>query len=150
MVAGCTQLGCQEIWVVGRRAEKLDAFEKSWRQSPIQPPLKPFTWEHLPELLPDATLVVNTTPVGMHPNVDACPLSPSEMAKLLPGAIAYDLIYTPSPTQFLQQAKKQDAIAIDGLEMLVQQGAAALSLWLGQTAPMDVMRQTLKAQLGLN
>ena len=150
VVAGCTQLGCQEIWVVGRRAEKLEAFEKSWQQSPIQLPLKTFTWEHLPELLPNATLVVNTTPVGMHPNVDTCPLSPSEIAKLPPGAIAYDLIYTPSPTQFLQQATKQGAIAIDGLEMLVQQGAAALSLWLGQAAPVDVMRQTLSVQLGLD
>ncbi|MEO1349193.1 MAG: shikimate dehydrogenase [Cyanobacteria bacterium J06635_15] len=149
VVAGCTQLGCTEVWVVGRRAEKLNAFAESWQRSPIQPPLTTFTWDKLPELLPKAGLVVNTTPVGMHPKVDACPLMPDEMAMMQSGAIAYDLIYTPSPTQFLQQAKDKGAIAIDGLEMLVQQGAAALSLWLDRPAPVAVMRQALKAQLNL-
>jgi shikimate dehydrogenase len=71
--------------------------------------------------------------------------------QLLPsGAIAYDLIYTPNPTQFLQQAKQQGAITIDGLEMLVQQGAAALKIWLGQTPPVDIMRQSLQQHLGLD
>ncbi|MEI2422546.1 shikimate dehydrogenase, partial [Arthrospira platensis SPKY2] len=58
-------------------------------------------------------------------------------------AIAYDLIYTPRPTRFLQLAKNQGAVAIDGLEMLIQQGAAALEIWLQQPIPISVMRQSL-------
>jgi shikimate dehydrogenase len=66
---------------------------------------------------------------------------------LQPGAIAYDLIYNPRPTLFLQQATQHGAITLDGLEMLVQQGAAALELWLGQPVPVDVMRQALEEYL---
>jgi shikimate dehydrogenase len=93
--------------------------------------------------------LVNTTPIGMHPYINASPLRDMDAQLLKDSAIAYDLIYIPSPTQFLQQAKRQGAIAIDGLEMLVQQGAAALELWLDQTAPVEVMRQALKRQLGV-
>ncbi|MEO0888295.1 MAG: shikimate dehydrogenase, partial [Cyanobacteria bacterium J06648_10] len=65
------------------------------------------------------------------------------MALVKGDAIAYDLIYTPRPTCFLQQAAAQGLVAIDGLEMLVQQGAAALEIWLEQPAPVGVMRQAL-------
>jgi len=56
----------------------------------------------------------------------------------------------PQPTLFLQQAVQRGAIAIDGLEMLVQQGAAALEIWLQQPAPVDVMRRSLQKYLGLD
>ncbi|MGL4620130.1 MAG: shikimate dehydrogenase, partial [Chroococcidiopsis sp.] len=70
-----------------------------------------------------------------------------EMAVLKQGAIAYDLIYTPRPTLFLKQAQQQGAMTIDGLEMLVQQGAAALKIWLQQPVPVEIMRQALQQQL---
>ncbi|NEO66561.1 MAG: shikimate dehydrogenase, partial [Moorea sp. SIO4G2] len=77
------------------------------------------------------------------------PVDQVTMARLPENAIAYDLIYTPNPTQFLRQAKEQGAYAIDGLEMLVQQGAAAFKIWLGQTPPVDIMRHALQEKLGL-
>ena len=73
----------------------------------------------------------------------------SARSQLSPGAIAYDLIYTPNPTKFLQLAKEQGAIAIDGLEMLVQQGAAALKIWLNQPVPIETMRESLRVYLNL-
>jgi len=99
--------------------------------------------------MPQADLVVNTTPIGMYPNVEQSPVDVAALALLREGAIAYDLIYTPNPTQFLRQAKEQGAITIDGLEMLVQQGAAALEIWLGQTPPVTIMRLSLQQHLGL-
>jgi shikimate dehydrogenase len=104
-------------------------------------------WEDLPKLLPRATLLVNTTPIGMHPHTQASPLGAEPGLTMKPGAIAYDLIYTPNPTRFLQQATALGAMPISGLEMLVQQGAAALRLWLGQEVPVEVMRQALIEQL---
>jgi shikimate dehydrogenase len=83
----------------------------------------------------------------MSPQIERSPLSPSVIDCLAPYAIAYDLIYNPSPTLFLQQARDRGATTIDGLEMLVQQGAAALALWLQQTVPVDVMRRSLQQQL---
>jgi shikimate dehydrogenase len=165
VVAGCHQLGFAEIHVVGRNLEKLTDFQQSWEYSPIADTLQIHTWDKLTQLIPQADLLVNTTPIGMYPNVDDSPVSLDDMTNLQLGAmtsgrslakplgektIAYDLIYIPQPTKFLQYAQQQGVIAIDGLEMLVQQGVAALKIWLQQDdIPVDVMRQALKKQLGL-
>ena len=150
VVAGCIQLGFAQIHVVGRNMQRLQEFRNSWSNSTLAEKFQVHQWEELPKLIPQANLLVNTTPIGMYPKVDESPLSVEEIANLPTGAIAYDLIYIPKPTQFLQQAEKQGAIAIDGLEMLVQQGVAALKIWLQQeTLPVEVMRQALQNHLGL-
>ncbi|MDX2241051.1 MAG: shikimate dehydrogenase [Leptolyngbyaceae cyanobacterium bins.302] len=150
VVAGCAELGCGKIRVFGRDRHKLDQFHQSWEKSPLAVTLETQTWDVLPEYFPTAGLVVNTTPIGMYPQVYQLPVAPELINLLEPGAIAYDLIYTPNPTRFLQRAKHQGATAIDGLEMLVQQGAAALEIWLDQTPPVDVMRRSLRQHLGLH
>ncbi|MBW4465259.1 MAG: shikimate dehydrogenase [Pegethrix bostrychoides GSE-TBD4-15B] len=140
VVAGCAQLGFSRIQVVGRSSDKLAVLRQGW---PDLASLTVHLWEELPLLLPNATLIVNSTPVGMHPQAEASPLSHAEIQQVQPAAIFYDLIYSPRPTQFLQQAAAQGATAIDGLGMLVQQGAVALSLWLEQPVSVAVMRQAL-------
>ncbi|MFB2923485.1 MULTISPECIES: shikimate dehydrogenase [Aerosakkonema] len=150
VVAGCAQLGVQQVKVIGRSPQKLNDFLDSWLNSRLPVRLSVHNWQELPNLLSQANLLVNTTPIGMYPRVDESPLSADEIAKLPKGAIAYDLIYTPNPTLFLKLAKQQGADAIDGLEMLVQQGAAALQIWLQQSVPVDVMRQFLRRHLGLS
>lgn len=149
VVAGCAQLGCRQVRVVGRNPDKLHAFLASWQLSPLAVNLSVHEWNTLPDLLPQAALLVNTTPIGMHPNEQASPLNSTEMSWLSAGTIAYDLIYTPRPTLFLQQAEHQGAKPLDGLEMLVQQGVAALQLWLQQPVPVEVMRRSLLDYLAL-
>ncbi|BBD67145.1 shikimate 5-dehydrogenase [Nostoc commune NIES-4072] len=150
VVVGCHQLGLAKIHVVGRNVQRLQEFGNSWNNSPISENLQVHQWEELPKLIPQANLLVNTTPIGMYPKVNESPLSVEEITNLPKGAIAYDLIYIPKPTQFLKQAQKQGAIAIDGLEMLVQQGVAALKIWLQQEiVPVEVMREALQNHLGL-
>jgi shikimate dehydrogenase len=148
VVAGCIQLGLAEIHVVGRNLRKLQAFTQSWQNSPFADKFQVHEWQELPNLLHQANLLVNTTPMGMYPHVDESPLSSQEMGYLPGDAIVYDLIYIPKPTKFLHLAEKQGAIMIDGLEMLVQQGAAALKIWLQQeTVPVNEMRQALQNHL---
>ncbi|NET68692.1 MAG: shikimate dehydrogenase [Moorea sp. SIO1G6] len=149
VVVGCAELGCSEIHVLGRNQDKLGQFKQSWINSSLAITIDTHPWEQLPELLAQANLLVNATPVGMYPKVEQSPVDQLAMARLPENAIAYDLIYTPNPTQFLRQAKERGAIAIDGLEMLVQQGAAAFKIWLGQTPPVDIMRHALQEKLGL-
>ncbi|WNZ47839.1 shikimate dehydrogenase [Leptolyngbya boryana CZ1] len=143
VVAGCAELGCSEIHVVGR--SKLQEFQAAWNLSA----LKTHTWDQLSDLLPHADLIVNTTPIGMSPNFDDSPITDHHAERIQENAIAYDLIYVPNPTRFLKQAQQQGATAIDGLEMLVQQGAAALEIWTQQEVPVEVMRQALQNHLGL-
>jgi shikimate dehydrogenase len=97
--------------------------------------------------LPAADLLVNTTPVGMHTSAAESPLEAEDLARAKSSAIVYDLIYTPRPTRFLQLASQRGLTIIDGSEMLVQQGAAALEIWLNQPVPVDTMRQALLTKL---
>lgn len=150
VVAGLAELGVRQIHIVGRHPEKLNNFIDSWKNTELSINLSAVNWVDLPNLISVADILVNTTPIGMYPQIDESPVSAEVMAKLKSGAIAYDLIYTPNPTVFLKLAKERNAIAIDGLEMLVQQGAAALEMWLKQPVPVDVMRRSLQQHLGLS
>lgn len=154
VVAGCHQLGCRQINVVGRNAAKLESFKDSWQDihlivngqhTPSAVTVQTHLWDELPALIEiDNLLLVNSTPIGMHPQIEDSPISAEMLRGLQSQSIVYDLIYTPSPTKFLQLAQARSGIiAIDGLEMLVQQGAAAFELWFQQPAPVDTMRQAL-------
>lgn len=143
VVVGCWQLGCREIHVIGRNAQKLGEFWQSWRETPLRDHVKYHYWDNLYGVLSQTRLLINTTPLGMSPHVNESPLSWEIMEKVRKDAVVYDLIYNPSPTLFLRMAKQQGAYTIDGLEMLVQQGAKALELWLQQDVPIDIMRKAL-------
>ena len=145
VIAGCAKLGCPQIAVVGRNAEKLEQFKQSWHNTGLTADLNTYLWETLPELVSQTQLLVNTTPIGMSPQTEASPVAEATLKHLRLGGIAYDLIYTPRPTRFLQLAQDtRGAIAFDGLEMLIQQGAKALELWLQQSVPVEVMREAVR------
>lgn len=147
VVAGCAELGCPEIHVVGRDAERVARFHASWQTTALGNYLQVYTWDALPRLIPQTRLLINTTPIGMEPQTEDSPVPVELLATLPPGAIAYDLIYTPRPSRFLQLAQSQGMMIIDGSEMLVQQGAIALTRWLGEPAPVEAMRQALLESL---
>ncbi|AFY59585.1 shikimate dehydrogenase [Synechococcus sp. PCC 6312] len=147
VVVACWQLGLAELTVSGRDLAKLQAFQASWQD--ILPPgfLKVVPWEGWAKELAAAALVVNSTPLGMAPEMNHSPLAPKDLDQLPASAIIYDLIYTPNPTQLLAWGQERGLKTIDGLEMLIQQGAAAFQWWLGQPAPVDVMRAQAWARL---
>ncbi|SFF44567.1 shikimate dehydrogenase family protein [Flavobacterium xueshanense] len=72
-------------------------------------------------------IIINATPVGTSPNVDAFPLLPYEF--FTEKHIAYDLIYNPAETQFLKKAKDQGAQIKNGLDMLIFQAEKAWKIW---------------------
>ena len=78
-------------------------------------------------LLGLATLVINTTPVGMYPHTDECPPLPYEA--LTPGHYLYDLIYNPERTLFLRNGEQRGAIVKNGQEMLVLQAEESWRIW---------------------
>lgn len=156
VVAALVELGCGAITVAGRSSARLEGLLgpcRSWA-----PQVQGLAWDShtatLQHALAQADLVVNTTPVGMASatNPEAAqqsPLRPAELEALRPGSTVYDLIYTPRPTALLQAASARGCHSLDGLEMLVQQGAAALRLWSGlETVPVAAMRAAALAQLG--
>jgi len=90
-------------------------------------------------------LVVNTTPVGMAPYVDASPW-PEEIP-LPEGAFIYDLVYNPAETRLVRAARQAGLPAANGLGMLVQQAALSFERWTGQDAPLVVMTEAATAAL---
>lgn len=88
-----------------------------------------------------STLVVNATPLGMHPDVDGTPWT--EADDFSEAHIAYDLVYNPTTTRLLREAEARGATPIGGLDMLIGQAAAAYEQWTDQPMPENVVRQAL-------
>ena len=86
------------------------------------------TYEELtPELMAQYTVIVNTTPLGMHPKVDECP--PLDYALLTPQHLLYDVVYNPAKTLFLQRGEEAGAATCNGMDMLIGQAKAAWRIW---------------------
>lgn len=98
-------------------------------------------YEDRDEAARQADLVINTTPVGMLPRGAESPVSP---AAFRAGQIAYDLIYNPARTTFLEHARREGAEAIGGLPMLVGQAAASFQLWTGREMPRQAVHRALE------
>jgi shikimate dehydrogenase len=89
----------------------------------------------------EADLLVNATPIGMHPKDDQMPID--DKIKIPDHVLVYDLVYNPAQTKLMKKAR----LSCSGLGMLVYQGAAAFELWANQPAPIEIMRQAAKQAL---
>ena len=85
-------------------------------------------------------LVVNATPVGMSPFDDATPF-PTTM--LHAGQCVLDIVYNPRRTRLLNEAQRRGCKTVEGIGMLLNQGAKSFELWTGREAPIDVMKRAL-------
>lgn len=88
------------------------------------------TYEEAATLHHDADFIVNTSPVGMYPNVDASPIDLTPYNNL---SAVIDIIYNPLTTKFMKQAMEKGVPAINGLEMLIAQAKYAVELFLDVT-----------------
>ena len=86
------------------------------------------TYEELnAEIIKEYTVIVNSTPVGMYPKVDACPDIPYEA--ITSEHLLYDLLYNPNITLFMKKGEAKGAVTKNGLEMLLLQAFAAWEIW---------------------
>lgn len=98
----------------------------------------------LDEELVDASILVNATSVGMHPNDSETPVDKSLLREDM---VVFDLVYNPLETRLLREAKSIGAQTIDGLTMLVYQGAASFEIWTERKAPVNVMIEAAMEEL---
>ena len=97
--------------------------------------------------VPEGTdIVVNSTSIGLYPDVDA--QLDLDIASLRPGMVAVDVIPNPPRTLFLQEALAQGCQVVDGLAMLVGQGRVGIERWTGIDPDEDVMRRALEEVFG--
>ena len=96
--------------------------------------------------LDDADILINTTPVGMHPNVDDVPIASYEL--MHEDLVVFDAVYNPNETGLLKEAIKAGAKPVYGIKMLLYQGAESFEIWTGKKAPIEVMEDALRKTLG--
>lgn len=112
--------------------------------------IKVVSWKEekaMAEAVDHADLIVQTTPVGMYPAVEEYISLPFSL--LRPDQVVCDLIYNPPETKFLESARLAGAKTVNGMGMMVYQGALAFTLWTGQPAPVAVMQEALQKVAGL-
>jgi shikimate dehydrogenase len=91
-----------------------------------------------------ADILINATPVGMAPRSGQIPLDPALLERF---GVVMDIVYKPLQTRLLQEAQARGCQVIDGLRMLIHQGAAQFELWTGRPAPLEVMARAAYGSL---
>ncbi len=132
---GLHQAGA-DVTISGRNTEKT-------RELAIQMECKAIEWadRHKSSFL----LLVNCTPVGMHPNVDESPFDPSFLRR---GMIVFDTVYNPEQTLLIKNAREQQCRTVSGVDMFIRQAALQFKLFTGERPPIEVMRSALKRATG--
>lgn len=127
------------------RAERLAAHLSSMPECSASIEPSPLRRSELEEALKETDILINTTPVGMTPNVEGTPVDGS---LIRPGTLVFDTVYNPLRTRLLREAKEAGAKTLSGLMMLVYQGAASFKLWTGLQPPVELMYDAVAKVLG--
>jgi shikimate dehydrogenase len=103
-------------------------------------------WQSAFSIPSSVDILINATSIGLYPNINEKPNI--DFNSIRSSMLVCDVIPNPPQTAFLDEAKKRNATTLDGLGMLVYQGAIALKMWTGLEAPIAVMRQALEKAFG--
>jgi shikimate dehydrogenase len=128
--------GVAELFLVNRTHSKAEAVAKEIRERRAQAKVA------LGYPAGPVDLVLNATSLGLRPD-DPIPFDETQFTLRRADAV-YDMIYRPAETALLKAAKAAGCRVANGLGMLLHQGAKALELWTGQTAPLETMRRALE------
>ena len=121
--------GANEIYLLNRTRSKAERLTQDWRK--LYPgvhieggPLDPHFYE---TIIKDVDLLIDTTPIGMSPHVDAKPVIDSRY--LHSNMLVIDLVYNPEETTLLKTAKESGIQTLNGMAMLLYQGIESFDLW---------------------
>lgn len=132
VVAGLLRLGLDRVVVTARRPEAAEAlageFGADW-----------LPWEE--RTASGATLLVNATPMGMSGRFEGVSAYPAEA--MGPEHVAYDLVYSPYATRFVEDAKAAGACVVPGVDMFLYQAVEQFRLWTGHVLPEEELRPLL-------
>jgi shikimate dehydrogenase len=154
VVFGLMEAGAEEVLVLNRTLERAGALVSDLRRSlpsgaphPSPSALRALTLapDALIESARSARLLVNASPVGMWPDTERSIWPDS--APIPSGLTVFDLVYNPLETKLLRQARRSGARGVEGLGMLVRQGALSFKMWTGVEPPVQVMRAVCERSL---
>lgn len=129
-----------EITIMNRTEEKALELAKDISAASLPGRIKGTGLSGLKDILREADILINTTTLGMHPNVDTTIATAEELHSDL---IVFDIVYNPLETRLIREAKAAGAKTVSGVLMLVYQGAEAFKLWTGIEPPVELMKKTV-------
>ena len=143
--------GIDELSILNRNASKAESLANDLRSNlgkvGIDITVNSCEIENLKRELDSSDIFIDTTPIGMYPNVDDKPIASADM--LHEELVVNDIVYTPMETSLIKEALKANAEVVYGYKMLLYQGIRSFEIWLGRDAPVDVMEKALLDVLGI-
>jgi shikimate dehydrogenase len=140
--------GVRELTIANRTLERAEELTTSLSANPeCRATVRsiPLKRDIIRAAIEEADILVNATPLGMHPKTDDTPVQ-KEM--LHPGLLVFDLVYNPIKTRLLREAEEAGAAILPGVNMLVYQGVAAFKMWTGEDPPVETMKAAVVKALG--
>ena len=143
--------GIGELSILNRNYAKAEALANDLKTNlsriGIDININSYQIDELKRELDNSDVFIDTTPLGMYPNVDDKPIANADM--LHEDLVVNDIVYTPMETSLIKEAVKANAKVVYGYKMLLYQGIRSFEIWLGQEAPVDVMEKALLDVLGI-
>lgn len=139
--------GAETLTILNRNVEKADSLAGDVLDSDLIGDVKSDSISEIRSYIDDADILIDTTPVGMHPNVDAEPIVVAE--DMHENLAVFDAVYNPNETVLIKEALKAGAKPVYGIKMLLYQGVESFKIWTGREPPVDVMEDALRKTLNL-
>ena len=139
--------GAETLTILNRNVEKADSLAGDVLDSDLIGDVKSDSISEIRSYIDDADILIDTTPVGMHPNVDAEPIVAAE--DMHENLTVFDAVYNPNETVLIKEALNAGAKPVYGIKMLLYQGAESFKIWTGREPPVDVMEDALRKTLNL-
>lgn len=135
---------CSKLTILNRTRIKAVKLAKKFTKIGSKVDGKGLTLKSLEKELIDSEILINTTSVGMYPDVEESPVPEEFLHRDL---VVFDIVYNPLETLLLKYARKTGAKPINGAGMLVNQGAIGFKMWTGCEAPKNIMRKIVVESL---
>ena len=143
--------GIDELSILNRNLSKAQSLANDLKINlesiGIDISINAYDLEELKRELSDSDIFIDTTPIGMYPNVDDKPVASADM--LHEDLLVNDIVYTPMKTSLIREAELANAEVVYGYKMLLYQGIRSFEIWLGREAPVEVMEKALLDVLGI-
>ncbi|WP_276956303.1 shikimate dehydrogenase [Methanobrevibacter woesei] len=139
--------GAEEVNILNRNLKKAENLANDLLASNLISNVNSSDILEISKFISDADILIDTTPVGMHPNISDEPIVKAE--DIHEELVVNDIVYNPNETVLLKEAMKANAKVVYGIKMLLYQGAESFKIWTGREAPIDVMEAKLKETLNV-
>ncbi|MCI7291446.1 MAG: shikimate dehydrogenase [Methanobrevibacter woesei] len=139
--------GAEDVNILNRNLKKAENLASDLLASNLISNVNSSDISEISKFISDADILIDTTPIGMHPNVSDEPIV--KAADIHEELVVNDIVYNPNETVLLKEAIKANAKVVYGIKMLLYQGAESFKIWTGREAPIDVMEAKLKETLNV-